>query len=91
MTEPSERELFERALDCVPAERAAFLAANCRDENLRKRIERMLAADGAQPPLLATSFDEVYEHIGEGDERGPPPGSRIGEFTLLDKLGEGGA
>jgi len=96
MTDPTPtlRELFETALALAPAERAAFLAAHCPDPARRDAVERLIAADddgGAR--LLDRSFDELLEHVGnpERDAAPPPPGSRIGPFTLIDKLGEGGS
>jgi tetratricopeptide (TPR) repeat protein/tRNA A-37 threonylcarbamoyl transferase component Bud32 len=96
MTDPTPtlRALFETALALAPAERAAFLDAHCPDPEQRAAVERLIAADddgGAR--LLDRSFDELLEHVGqpERDAAPPPPGARIGPFTLLDKLGEGGS
>src|SRR6185503_4324977 len=96
MTDPTPtlRELFETALALAPAERAAFLAAHCPDPARRAAVERLIAADddgGAR--LLDRSFDELLEHVGqaERDAAPPPPGARIGPFTLIEKLGEGGS
>ncbi|WP_395684042.1 protein kinase domain-containing protein [Dokdonella sp.] len=93
-TGANARALFERALELVPAERAAWLAANCPDRTQREAIERMLATDAqADARVLDRSFDALLESIPESpaDADAPPPGTRIGPFTLLDKLGEGGS
>jgi len=95
MTDPTPtlRELFETALALAPAERAAFLDAHCPDPGQRAAVERLIAADddgGAR--LLDRSFDELLEHVGQPErDAAPPPGARVGPFTLLDKLGEGGS
>jgi eukaryotic-like serine/threonine-protein kinase len=87
-------ELFERALDFAPVERTAFLAGACgHDDNLRRRVEDLLAAHGQQGGFLPvegaateaaapTALDEVK--LTEG------AGAVIGRYKLLEKLGEGG-
>jgi eukaryotic-like serine/threonine-protein kinase len=96
MSENKQRiaELFERALDFEPTERAAFLAGACgHDVNLRRRVEDLLAAHGQQAGFLPvegaateaaapTALDEVK--LTEG------AGSVIGRYKLLEMLGEGG-
>src|SRR4051812_12631733 len=96
MTDPTPtlRELFETALALAPAERAVFLNAHCPDPARRAAVERLIAADdGGGARLLDRSFDELLEHVGapERDAAPPPPGARVGPFTLLEKLGEGGS
>ena len=46
-------ELFDRALQFRPEERAAFLAGACgNDVNLRKRVEDLLIADESRKGFL---------------------------------------
>ncbi len=95
----SEETLFHEALAKAPEERAAFLDAACaQDAELRARIEALLAAhDGKdslldKPPLEATG-DYVPSAKPNGtrpDTITEGPGSRIGPYKLLQKLGEGG-
>jgi serine/threonine protein kinase/tetratricopeptide (TPR) repeat protein len=87
----TEESLFAAALERVTeAERRAFLAeAAAGDDALRRRVERLLAADGhADGPL-------------DGDpDRGPPPpdpppaaegpGDCVGRYKLKEQIGEGG-
>ena len=85
-----EQTVFIEALEKEgPAERAAFLDQACAgDPDLRERIERLLQRhqetagflDSAQSPL-ATRGDEP---IKEG------PGTVIGQYKLLEQIGEGG-
>lgn len=99
-----EQSLFEAALEITdPAARRAFLDQACgTDMTLRERVERLLSlsksadefftkcapvlesaaweADPAQVPVAAQSALEIE----------PQPGSRIGPYKLLEKLGEGG-
>jgi serine/threonine-protein kinase len=93
-TSANARPLFERALELDPAERAAWLAANCPDHALRGAIERMLATDAeAEAHMLDRSFDALLESIPEpaGEAVAAPDGTRIGPFILQGKLGEGGS
>ena len=95
MTDPHTlREIFEAALALAPDQRAHFLRAECRDAAQRAAVERLLAADedgGAR--VLDQPFDALLGEVNaaEADVTLPPPGFRVGPFTLLDKLGEGGS
>ncbi|MBI1178841.1 serine/threonine protein kinase, partial [bacterium] len=85
-------ELFDRALQFEPAERAAFLSGACgNDVHLRRRVEDLLMANAANSGFLpaeqsaesvATLLDESV--LTEG------AGMQIGRYKLLEKLGEGG-
>ena len=85
-------ELFDEALKLGSVEeRAAFLVRVCGgDEALRERVERLLAA-----------HDQAGAFLGEplADERGTiavqpiseeAPGTHIGRYKLLERIGEGG-
>jgi serine/threonine protein kinase len=90
----SERTIFIEALDRAdPAERAAFLAGACGDDDdLRRRVERLLEAiDSAgtfmESPAAPVDLDAIAGSpapILEG------PGTRIGPYKLLESIGEGG-
>ena len=86
-------ELFERALDFEPAARAAFLAGACgSDVNLRRRVEDLLAAHGQQSGFLPDEggTTEATPTLIEEVKLTEGPGSVIGRYKLLEKLGEGG-
>ena len=88
-------ELFDAALDLPAAERAAFLDRACEgDEEIRLRVEEMLATDarsdllmdrpayhavGTLPPTLFTE-DGAQSFTGE----------MIGTYRLIRQLGRGG-
>ena len=86
------RELLERALDFEAVERSAFLAgAGGNDVNLRRRIEDLLLAREARGRFLpedgtTQSTPTSIEQVTLTEE----PGSVIGRYRLLEKLGEGG-
>jgi tetratricopeptide (TPR) repeat protein/serine/threonine protein kinase len=87
-TSRSAKELFLAALEIAPAERPDWLQRECSDVDLRKRLERMLAAhdsphsllDAAVPSLVPTVDDSITER----------PGTMIGPYKLLEQIGGGG-
>jgi serine/threonine protein kinase len=75
-------ELFARAVELAPDERAAFLERECAaNTGLRARLEELLGQDerGPRGVLAGRMF---------GGE--PPPEERIDRYKLMEKLGEGG-
>ena len=74
-----------------PAERAAFLEDACQaNPVLRRRVEALLVAHEASA-LVSAGFDTVDPGP---DDQGAPlpslPGTRIGPYLLIQKIGEGG-
>src|ERR1041385_633974 len=96
-----EREIFLGALErSGPAERTAFLEAECRhDQALRRRVEELLheqAEVGAflEPPAAAGARDSTAV-LGPGGTAliavvTEKPGDNIGLYKLLQQIGEGG-
>jgi eukaryotic-like serine/threonine-protein kinase len=92
------RELFHRALDLPPTERAAFLNAECDDANIRAEVETLLS--GADAHILDSSAIEGVRKavgaLGPGKEVLTAPmtdetdGRMIGRYRLLQQIGEGG-
>jgi serine/threonine protein kinase/WD40 repeat protein len=88
----SEKEIFLEALEkATPDERAAYLDSACGgDALLRQRVEELLTEhfnqdDFMQEPAVEPGTIEVpAAPISES------PGSRIGRYKLLQKIGEGG-
>ncbi len=88
--------IFHQATELTePAEQAAFLKKVCADKpGLRARVESLLAADriaasylkgdGRLPDATVTAADQTQCNLAER------PGSIIGKYKLLHKLGEGG-
>jgi serine/threonine protein kinase len=85
----NDESLFAEALGKKGEARTVFLDEHCKgDVELRKRLEALLRADDNPDPFLeaparvgGAAVDELIQ------ER---PGSNIGPYTLLEKIGEGG-
>ena len=90
-------ELFDAALKLKnPAERSALLDRECSgDAPLRTRVERLLSAHEQSEVFFKDCQPELTLAWLESSQ-GPPPepeseiGRRIGPYTLLQKIGEGG-
>ena len=88
----NERSIFVEALEKTsPTERAAYLEAVCGEDAAgRRRVEKLLAAHEAaggildRPPAVPDDATGAYTPISEG------PGTVIGPYKLLQKIGEGG-
>jgi eukaryotic-like serine/threonine-protein kinase len=82
-------ELFQAALDCTPAGRAAFLAQACAgDDELQREVELLLAEDEKAASFLEEAPLEAAEVFNE--LAGVRPGQRIGPYHIQVELGHGG-
>jgi serine/threonine protein kinase len=86
----NDRSLFLAALDIEdPAARLAYLEKACAgDAALRQRVDALLAASNRSGsfmngPVLGDITSD-YEPMTEG------PGTRVGQYKLLQQIGEGG-
>ncbi len=81
------KELFGSALERGPAERSAFLADACgEDEALRQEVESLLKAHQDS----ATTFIGAHPYDDEAELEDPFCGRRIGAYQLVRRLGRGG-
>jgi eukaryotic-like serine/threonine-protein kinase len=97
----SEETIFVTALEkATPAERAAYLESACAgDPELRRRVEALLRAheqsgDLLDPPVQdpgpLTEPAGAAVRSGDGRPITEGPGSRIGPYQIVRKVGEGG-
>jgi serine/threonine protein kinase/tetratricopeptide (TPR) repeat protein len=92
------KALFQQAIELVPEEREAFLTRACgEDAELRSEVQSLLASHDDERPFLEASPVPGAAHalaaaLDDTDERsaGLEPGSRIGQYEVLDCLGTGG-
>src|SRR5262245_23308040 len=87
--------LFAAAMEKPAADRAAYLDAACvGDLELRRRLEKMLAAESDAGSFLQAPPSAVLAAGGDATHDLHPitdgPGSCIGSYKLLQLLGEGG-
>ena len=67
------RDVYERALDLSPQQRAAFLDDSCAgDLDLRSDIEAMLAHEEAGESFLEPPAKKILSQPGEPNRRGRP-------------------
>jgi eukaryotic-like serine/threonine-protein kinase len=93
------RDLFQRALDLPPNERAPFLNAECADAGVRAEVQSLLAntnsglldspaVEGLREAIAgALSDSPTVSNNGGGVES---EGTMVGRYRLLQKIGEGG-
>jgi tetratricopeptide (TPR) repeat protein len=82
------QRLFTAACDLAPAERAAFLAAQCRDDAaLRAEVEALLRADAEASLFGEPKLGELRQRLAPAAE---PLPEQIGPFRVLGELGRGG-
>jgi WD40 repeat protein/serine/threonine protein kinase len=85
-----EEDIYHAAAAKPKAERAAFLRKICKDEPaMLARVETLLisrdeAGDFLETPVLDIDINLGESHVAEG------PGTVIGRYKLLEKIGEGG-
>jgi hypothetical protein len=77
------KELFQRALDCAPAERDAFVASHFDDDStVRDEVRRLLALHEMTSPFLRSPIES-----GAVDSL---QGRTLGGFKITRRIGAGG-
>ncbi|HXT22773.1 MAG TPA: serine/threonine-protein kinase, partial [Thermoanaerobaculia bacterium] len=86
--------VFAATLERPAAERDAFLSTACAgDPELRREVERLLAADASMEDFLARPATVPVDLAGDappGEPSPEPPPARLGPYRLLRELGSGG-
>jgi predicted Ser/Thr protein kinase len=85
-------DLFHRAADLAPTERAAFLSTACGgDQGLREEVESLLAADIDPEAVLEAAVAEAAGQLRAETEDGAVLiGQRIGPYLIVNLVGKGG-
>jgi tetratricopeptide (TPR) repeat protein len=85
----NEEALYYAALGRPPAERSAYLTAACgEDRELLERVESLLNIREAEDNILASP--PFLEQLPMTTTLSEGPGTVIGRYKLLEKIGEGG-
>lgn len=84
-------QLYTSALEVAPDERAAFLEEACAgDEELRREVESLIAADAQAGDFIAAPvFGNSVDTLTEENIRSLV-GRRFGDYEVLAFLGRGG-
>jgi len=81
------KEVFAEAVALQRAERAAYLDRACAgDAELRSEVEAYLSAGENTEAILGKTVAGASGFVVLSEQ----PGSRIGRYKLLEKIGEGG-
>jgi serine/threonine-protein kinase len=86
--------LLERALDLDPAERQAFLEAECQgDKSLLEKVQSLIESDDKARTFLETApIDDAARILGDEKEKKTVsfPAERLGAYRILRPIGSGG-
>jgi eukaryotic-like serine/threonine-protein kinase len=83
-------EIFHRALEARPEERAALLDAACAgDDGLRHEVEALLGNAGAAEGRLNRAVADAAAELAGVAATGLV-GARLGPYRVVERLGEGG-
>jgi hypothetical protein len=79
-------ELFHRAADLAPVQRAEFLSRVCSgDIELRRQVESLLANDESKNDALEAAVAKAVDQLPTLS-----PGGRLGPYEILAPIGAGG-
>src|SRR6478736_6792019 len=91
--QPREEAIFEGALQLAPAQREAYLQAACgADVTLLERIRDLIRfhEKGAGPLETPAVISPPSPPLGLSLPPGEKPGDKIGNYKILQLIGEGG-
>jgi serine/threonine protein kinase/tetratricopeptide (TPR) repeat protein len=90
-------EIFHRALELAPAERAAYLEKSCAGEpDLLRHVEKLIAqyeraGDAMETPAnIASGQPDLAETVAIEYESDPMLGKRVGAYQIEKEIGRGG-
>jgi serine/threonine protein kinase/TolB-like protein/Tfp pilus assembly protein PilF len=83
--------LFNVAVELDPSARSVFLDQSCQgDSELKSELESLLESSDRASGFLNKPILNVVKEIAHEQTRAVTPGSRLGRYTVLSKLGVGG-
>ena len=82
---------FHQAAHLPPAEQPAFLDSACAgDQELRREVESLLAADATKAAIEGAAVAPAAEHLAQADEETDLIGKRIDRYLITGLIGKGG-
>lgn len=89
------RELFEKASELAPSERASFLSAHCADPATRARVQSLLESHESAREFLSTPAADLtqlrtFAEESPAGEHDPLEGATLGRYRIVTRLGSGG-
>jgi serine/threonine protein kinase len=88
------KDIFDRAVECGPASRMAYIREHCgEDEELRREVESLLAADTQTGSLLDNPLLQTIPNSFSASNPAAPAGGQadsFGPYVPIRVLGEGG-
>src|SRR5215467_9694085 len=85
------KEIFDRAVECDPASRVAYVRDRCGDdEELRREVESLLASDTQTGSLLDNPLMETATGVSPPSASLPAQNDSFGPYVPVRVLGEGG-
>jgi tetratricopeptide (TPR) repeat protein len=85
------RDLFERASELAPPERAQFLASACGDDQtLMTELDELLAADAAATREPFWQRSAIQIEVTEEHAMESAVGQTVGKYRLVELIGKGG-
>lgn len=78
------KRIFDAAVELAPSAQPAFIRSTCLNDDVRREVERMLAAD------YATVLDHSLLATHSFAEGARLEGRRIGRYRIVDEVGRGG-
>ena len=84
-------ELYHLAGERTPGEREAFLTENCgSDAALKQQVLALLAQDSGTGPMARPAMDVAAELLREAAPAKWEPGTQVGPYEIVKRLGAGG-
>src|SRR5262245_4561446 len=84
-------QLYHAALELSSGKRAAFLDANCKDDQeLRREVESLLAYDEQARRFIESPPDTLAAEMVAAERVPPLVGGNISHYQILSLLGRGG-
>src|SRR5437870_10387275 len=83
-------KLFEASIELEPGQRADFLAEACANDQIRRKVELLLAARGKEPSFIERPALDLAAEIVMHSNAESRVGLTIEQYQVLSVIGAGG-